>query len=101
MGSGPVQGSDAFRNRPVIDSCHMPSHDVLIIGDGLAGQRAALAAAREGATVAIMSKLHPARSHSNAAAYAINAAVNPVESWESNAFNTFKSSYYLDDQDSI
>ena len=46
----------------------MPQHDVLIIGAGLAGQRAALAAAEAGATVAIMSKVHPVRSHSNAAA---------------------------------
>ena len=46
----------------------MPAHDVLIIGAGLAGQRAALAAAGAGATVAIMSKVHPVRSHSNAAA---------------------------------
>ncbi|MBV9917920.1 MAG: FAD-binding protein, partial [Solirubrobacterales bacterium] len=46
----------------------MPSHDVLIIGAGLAGQRAALAAAQAGATVAIISKVHPVRSHSVAAA---------------------------------
>ncbi|MBV9472697.1 MAG: FAD-binding protein, partial [Solirubrobacterales bacterium] len=39
----------------------MPSHDVLIIGAGLAGQRAALAAAESGATVAIISKVHPVR----------------------------------------
>ena len=79
----------------------MPSHDVLIIGAGLAGQRAALAAARSGATVAIMSKVHPVRSHSNAAAGGINAALNPDDSWESHAFDTVKGSDYLGDQDAI
>ena len=54
----------------------MPEHDVLIIGAGLAGQRAALAAAREGVSVAIMSKVHPVRSHSVAAAGGINAAIS-------------------------
>src|ERR687897_786103 len=53
----------------------MPAHDVLIIGAGLAGQRAALAAASAGATVAIMSKVHPVRSHSNAAAGAIARSI--------------------------
>jgi succinate dehydrogenase / fumarate reductase flavoprotein subunit len=79
----------------------MPSHDVLIIGAGLAGQRAALAAAREGATVAILSKVHPVRSHSNAAAGGINAALNPDDSWESHAYDTVKGSDYLGDQDAI
>jgi succinate dehydrogenase / fumarate reductase flavoprotein subunit len=79
----------------------MPAHDVLIIGAGLAGQRAALAAAREGATVGIMSKVHPVRSHSNAAAGGINAALNPDDSWESHAFDTVKGSDYLGDQDAI
>jgi succinate dehydrogenase / fumarate reductase flavoprotein subunit len=79
----------------------MPAHDVLIIGAGLAGQRAALAAAREGATVALMSKVHPVRSHSNAAAGGINAALNPDDSWESHAFDTVKGSDYLGDQDAI
>lgn len=79
----------------------MPAHDVLIIGAGLAGQRAALAAARQGATVAIMSKVHPVRSHSNAAAGGINAALNPDDSWESHAFDTIKGSDYLGDQDAI
>ena len=46
----------------------MPQHDVLVIGAGLAGQRAALAAAEAGASVGIISKVHPVRSHSNAAA---------------------------------
>src|SRR5215210_541597 len=45
----------------------MPQHDVLVIGAGLAGQRAALAAAEEGVSVGIISKVHPVRSHSNAA----------------------------------
>src|SRR3978361_2206174 len=79
----------------------MPAHDVLIIGAGLPGQRAALAAASAGATVAIMSKVHPVRSHSNAAAGGINAALNPEHSWESHAFDTVKGSDYLGDQDAI
>ncbi len=79
----------------------MPVHDVLIIGAGLAGQRAALAAADEGATVAIMSKVHPVRSHSVAAAGGINAALNPEDTWESHAFDTVKGSDYLGDQDAI
>jgi succinate dehydrogenase / fumarate reductase, flavoprotein subunit len=79
----------------------MPSHDVLIIGAGLAGQRAALAAADEGASVAIMSKVHPVRSHSVAAAGGINAALNPEDTWESHAYDTVKGSDFLGDQDAI
>ncbi|MEX2194121.1 MAG: FAD-binding protein [Thermoleophilaceae bacterium] len=79
----------------------MPQHDILVIGAGLAGQRAALAAAEEGASVGIMSKVHPVRSHSNAAQGGINAALNPEDSWESHAFDTVKGSDYLGDQDAI
>jgi succinate dehydrogenase / fumarate reductase flavoprotein subunit len=79
----------------------LPTHDVLVLGAGLAGQRAALAAAEEGVSVAIMSKVHPVRSHSNAAQGGINAALNPEDSWESHAFDTVKGSDYLGDQDAI
>ena len=79
----------------------MPTHDVLVIGAGLAGQRAALAAAEEGVSVGILSKVHPVRSHSNAAQGGINAALNPGDSWESHAFDTIKGSDYLGDQDAI
>src|SRR6266576_2209872 len=79
----------------------MPAHDVLVIGAGLAGQRAALAAAEEGASVAIMSKVHPVRSHSNAAQGGINAALKPEDTWESHAYDTVKGSDYLGDQDAI
>src|ERR671929_320830 len=79
----------------------MPQHDVLIIGAGLAGQRAATAAADAGATVAIMSKVHPVRSHSVAAAGGINAAISLDDRWESHAFDTVKGSDYLGDQDAI
>ena len=79
----------------------MPAHDVLIIGAGLAGQRAALAAAKTGATVAILSKVHPVRSHSVAAAGGINAAINPLDDWRSHAYDTVKGSDYLGDQDAI
>ena len=79
----------------------MPQHDVLVIGAGLAGQRAALAAAETGASVGIISKVHPVRSHSNAAQGGINAALDPQDSWESHAFDTVKGSDYLGDQDAI
>src|SRR5689334_21666810 len=79
----------------------MPAHDVLILGAGLAGQRAALAAAEAGATVAIMSKVHPVRSHSVAAACGINAAINPADDWRSHAYDTVKGSDFLGDKDAI
>jgi succinate dehydrogenase / fumarate reductase, flavoprotein subunit len=79
----------------------MPEHDVLIIGAGLAGQRAALAAAQAGANVAIMSKVHPVRSHSVAAAGGINAAISVDDDWRSHAYDTVKGSDFLGDQDAI
>jgi succinate dehydrogenase / fumarate reductase flavoprotein subunit len=79
----------------------MPQHDVLVIGAGLAGQRAALAAAEDGVSVGIVSKVHPVRSHSNAAQGGINAALQEGDSWESHAFDTVKGSDYLGDQDAI
>src|ERR671927_1651418 len=79
----------------------MPQHDVLVIGAGLAGQRAALAAAEAGVSVGIFSKVHPVRSHSNAAQGGINAALGEGDSWESHAFDTVKGSDYLGDQHAI
>jgi len=79
----------------------VPNHDVLVIGAGLAGQRAALAAAERGVSVGIISKVHPVRSHSNAAQGGINAALNENDSWESHAFDTVKGSDYLADQDAV
>jgi succinate dehydrogenase flavoprotein subunit len=79
----------------------MPQHDVLVIGAGLAGQRAALAAAEAGVSVGIVSKVHPVRSHSNAAQGGINAALDPGDTWESHAFDTIKGSDYLADQDAV
>ena len=74
---------------------------MLIIGAGLAGQRAALAAAQAGATVAIMSKVHPVRSHSVAAAGGMNAAIAVDDDWTEHAYDTVKGSDFLGDQDAI
>src|SRR3990170_713790 len=76
-------------------------HDVLIIGAGLAGMRAAIAAQLQGADVAMISKVHPVRSHSNAAQGGINAALGEADSWENHAFDTVKGCDYLGDQDAI
>ena len=82
----------------------MPQHDILVIGAGLAGMRAAIEAHRRGANVAVISKVHPVRSHSNAAQGGINAAMpeeGREDDWESHAFDTVKGSDYLGDQDAI
>ena len=80
----------------------MLEHDVLIIGAGLAGMRAAIAAQANGANTAIISKVHPVRSHSNAAQGGINAALTDRgDDWEDHAYDTVKGSDFLGDQDAI
>jgi len=78
-------------------------HDVVVVGGGLAGMRAAVEAAETGADVAIVSKMHPVRSHSGAAQGGINAALGNREddSPENHAFDCVKGSDYLGDQDAI
>src|SRR5438094_4588543 len=81
-------------------------HDILIVGAGLAGMRAAVAALSGhvgpgGLDVAIVSKVHPVRSHSVAAQGGINAALGENDSWEAHAFDTTKGGLYLGDQDAI
>ncbi len=76
--------------------------DVLVLGAGLAGMRAALVAHEGGAKVAILTKVHPVRSHSNAAQGGINAALTDRgDAWEDHAYDTVKGSDYLGDQDAI
>jgi succinate dehydrogenase / fumarate reductase flavoprotein subunit len=82
----------------------MLSHDILIVGGGLAGLSAALSS-DPALSVVVISKVHPLRSHSVAAQGGINAALgnNPDgkdDSWERHAFDTIKGSDYLADQDS-
>ena len=82
----------------------MYEHDVLVIGAGLAGMRAAIEAFRSGADVAVMTKVHPVRSHSNAAQGGINAAMGGEgsdDTWELHAYDTVKGSDWLGDQDAI
>lgn len=76
------------------------THDLLIIGGGLAGMRAAVAALPE-IDVAIISKVHPVRSHSVAAQGGINAALGQNDSWENHAYDTAKGGLWLGDQDGI
>jgi succinate dehydrogenase / fumarate reductase, flavoprotein subunit len=78
-------------------------HDVLVIGAGCAGMRAAIEAHDAGADVALLSKIHPVRSHSGAAEGGINAALGNAsdDSPEEHAFDTVKGSDYLGDQDAI
>jgi succinate dehydrogenase / fumarate reductase, flavoprotein subunit len=78
-------------------------HDVVVVGAGCAGMRAAIEAFDAGADVAMISKIHPVRSHSGAAEGGINAALgnasedDPVK----HAYDTVKGSDYLGDQDAI
>ncbi|MGA8710576.1 MAG: FAD-binding protein [Thermoplasmata archaeon] len=79
----------------------MLRHEVVVVGAGLAGQRAALAAVEAGRDVAIVTKLHPLRSHSGAAQGGINAAVGAEDSVDAHIYDTVKGSDYLGDQDAI
>lgn len=77
---------------------------LLIIGGGLAGCRAAVAAHDAGVQVALLSRVHPVRSHSGAAQGGINAALrnaDPKDSPDEHSFFTIKGSDYLADQDAV
>jgi succinate dehydrogenase / fumarate reductase flavoprotein subunit len=78
-------------------------YDVVVVGAGCAGMRAAIEAFDVGADVAVISKIHPVRSHSGAAEGGINAALGNAseDDPEKHAFDTVKGSDYLGDQDAI
>jgi succinate dehydrogenase / fumarate reductase flavoprotein subunit len=82
------------------------SHDLLILGAGLAGQRAAIEASRatDGKIdIALVSKVHPMRSHSVAAEGGTAAVLRPEEgdTYELHAWDTVKGSDFLADQDAV
>lgn len=84
----------------------MVSHDILIVGGGLSGLRAAVEAKSKGLDCAIISKVHPLRSHSIAAQGGINAPLANApdgkdDSIEKHTFDTIKGSDYLADQDAV
>ncbi|SKB15865.1 Succinate dehydrogenase flavoprotein subunit (fragment) [Planktothrix sp. PCC 11201] len=84
----------------------MLEHDVIIVGGGLAGCRAAVEIARTNPSlnIAIVAKTHPIRSHSVAAQGGIAATLKNIDesdSWEAHAFDTVKGSDYLADQDAV
>jgi succinate dehydrogenase / fumarate reductase flavoprotein subunit len=76
------------------------SHDTIIIGAGLAGLRAALEACKS-TNVAVVTKVHPLRSHSISAQGGINASLSVDDSWENHAKDTIKGGDYLADQDAV
>ena len=89
----------------VFEEVRMEQYDVLVVGSGGAGQRAALEAARrDGLRVALITKIFPTRSATAMAQGGVNAALNNVakeDSTEVHTFDTVKGSDYLGDQDAI
>ena len=80
--------------------------DVLVIGGGLTGLRAAIEAQKASAETAVLSMVYPIRSHSVAAQGGINAALGNSpdgkdDSWEKHAFDTVKGSDFLADQKAV
>ena len=92
--------STANEETKVIDGVHYHQYDVVIVGAGGAGMRAAIEAGPH-ARVGVISKLYPTRSHTGAAQGGMAAALANVEedSWEWHTFDTVKGGDYLVDQD--
>src|SRR5660398_190475 len=81
-------------------------HELIVVGGGLSGLRAAIEAQRDGVDVAVVSQVWPGRSHSGAAQGGINAALanhpdSADDTRERHAFDTVKGSDYLADQDAV
>lgn len=79
----------------------MPQYDVLVVGGGFAGMSAAISAQEQGASVAIVTKLHPLRSHSSGVHSGINASLRGEDTWEAHALDTVVAGAYLGEQDAV
>ena len=79
----------------------MKRHDIVIVGAGLAGLRAAFEGVTAGLNTAVITKVHPLRSHSCAAQGGVNAAINADDEWENHAYDTVKGADWLGDEDAI
>jgi fumarate reductase flavoprotein subunit len=81
----------------------VPTYDVLIVGGGLAGIRAAIGAVSTDPTisVAMVSKVYPMRSHTVSAEGGCAAVLREPDSFDNHAFDTIKGSDYLADQDVV
>lgn len=77
------------------------TYDAVVVGAGLAGCAAARELQNAGKKVAVITKLHPLRSHSGAAQGGVNAAFSDEDSVELHEFDTVKGSDYLADQDAV
>jgi succinate dehydrogenase / fumarate reductase flavoprotein subunit len=79
------------------------THDIIIVGAGLAGLRAAVAAAEvdSGLDIAVISKHHPLRSHSVCAQGGTAAVTNEKDSYDLHAYDTVKGADFLADQDVV
>ncbi|KZE93669.1 Succinate dehydrogenase flavoprotein subunit [Agromyces sp. NDB4Y10] len=91
---------NASAESTIVDGVHHHQFDIVIVGAGGAGMRAAIEAG-PGARTAVISKLYPTRSHTGAAQGGMAAALANVEedSWEWHTFDTVKGGDYLVDQD--
>ncbi len=76
-------------------------HDVIVVGGGFAGMRAALSAKAAGADVGLITKVHPMRSHSSGSHSGINASLKSYDSWETHVQDTLKAGEYLNNQDAV
>ncbi|MDG1436883.1 MAG: FAD-binding protein [Rickettsiaceae bacterium] len=78
-------------------------YDVLIIGSGGAGLAASIFASNKNLNVAVVSKVHPLKSHTIAAQGGINASLGNIteDNWKWHAYDTIKASDWLADQDSV
>src|SRR5690348_16627050 len=101
--NGLPTGGQFSRPNRIDTQVDFESYDVLVVGGGLAGLRAAIAAveANPRVKVGMVSKVYPMRSHTVSAEGGAAAVMRPEDSYETHAFDTIKGSDYLADQDVV
>src|SRR6185436_19664448 len=113
-GRAPVRGIGAASHRPpsaqrldeprsAEENQVTPTHDVVLVGGGGAGLRAAIAIAETSPRlrIAVVSKVYPMRSHTVSAEGGAAAVIKSDDSLDEHAYDTISGGDWMSDQDAV